>query len=270
MSTAVPLLEVEALTKRWPGAPRPAVDGVSFTLAAGERVALVGASGSGKTTLARLIVRLVAADAGRVRFEGHDLFAASGARLRQLRAGLQLVFQDPLAALDPRRRIGAQIADPLRVHGQLGRTERPAAVAALLARVGLDPALARRFPHEISGGQRQRVAIARALACRPRLLLLDEPVAQLDVMRAAQMLALLDRLRREEGLAWLLITHDLAVARCASERVLVMEAGRIVEEGPTATVLSAPRGAAARALLSAELRLAGPPGPAPGCGAEAR
>ncbi len=262
MSPAGPLLEVEGLAKRWPGAAAAAVSDVSFTLAESERVALVGASGSGKTTLARLIVRLIEPDRGVVRFAGRDLLALSGEPLRRLRAGLQLVFQDPLAALDPRRRVGRQVADPLRVHGLVPRADRPAAVAALFARVGLDPALAERFPHELSGGQRQRVAIARALACRPRLLLLDEPVAQLDVSVKAQILNLLDRLRREEGLAWLLITHDLGAARAASDRILVMAEGRIVEEGPTAAVLAAPRAPATRALVAAELRLP-PPEPAP-------
>ncbi len=263
MSEASLLLEVEGLAKRWPGAAAAAVSDVSFALAEGERVALVGASGSGKTTLARLIVRLIEPDRGAIRFAGRDLLALSGERLRRLRAGLQLVFQDPLAALDPRRRVGRQVADPLRVHGLVPRADRPAAVAALFDRVGLDPALAERFPHELSGGQRQRVAIARALACRPRLLQLDEPVAQLDVSVKVQILNLLDRLRREEGLAWLLITHDLGAARAASDRILVMAEGRIVEEGPTAAVLAAPRAAATRALVAAEPRLP-PPEPDPG------
>ncbi|BCX17984.1 MAG: ABC transporter ATP-binding protein [Geminicoccaceae bacterium] len=255
MTGASSLLEVADLTKRWPGAGAPAVDAVSFAIGAGERVALVGASGSGKTTLARLVLRLLEPDRGTIRFSGRDFLALRGEALRRTRAELQLVFQDPLAALDPRRRIGAQLADPLRAHGLVPRAERPAAVGALLARVGLDPALAGRFPHELSGGQRQRVAIARALASRPRLLVLDEPVAQLDVSVKAQILALLDRLHREEKLAWLWITHDLGSARIASERILVMDAGRIVEEGPTAEVLARPRAAATRALLAAELRL---------------
>lgn len=255
MSGPAPLLEVEGLTKRWPGATAPAVTEVSLAVASGERVALVGASGSGKTTLARLILRLVEPDRGSIRFAGRDLLALRGEALRRIRAELQLVFQDPLAALDPRRRVGAQVADPLRAHRLVPRSGRTAAVAALFERVGLDPALARRYPHELSGGQRQRVAIARALASRPRLLLLDEPVAQLDVSVKAQILDLLERLRREDGLAWLLITHDLGVARAASDRILVMAEGRIVEEGPTAAVLAAPRAPATRALVAAELRL---------------
>ena len=255
MSAPAPLLEVEGLTKRWPGSTAPAVDAVSFAIGEGERVALVGASGSGKTTLSRLILRLVEPDRGVIRFAGRNLLALRGEALRRIRAHLQLVFQDPLAALDPRRRVGAQVGDPLWAHGLVPRARRPAAVAALFERVGLDPALARRYPHELSGGQRQRVAIARALASRPRLLVLDEPVAQLDASVKAQILDLLDRLRREEGLAWLLITHDLGAARAASDRILVMAEGRIVEQGPTAAVLTAPRAPSTRAIVAAELRL---------------
>ena len=259
------LLDAEELTKRWSGSEAVAVDGVSLVVRAGERVALVGASGSGKTTLARLLVRLIEPDRGRLHFEGRDLLALRPEPLRRLRARFQLVFQDPLAALDPRARIGRQLEDPLRLHGIVPRRERLAAVAALLARVGLDPSLATRHPHELSGGQRQRVAIARALASSPQLLILDEPVAQLDVSVRAQILNLLERLRREEGLAWLMITHDLGVARVAADRVLVMDGGRIVEEGPTAVVLGAPRAAATRALVAAEMRLPeeAAPGPQP-------
>lgn len=255
MNEAAALLEARGLAKRWSGMAEPAVDDVSLTIRPGERVALVGVSGSGKTTLARLLVRLIEPDRGRLLFAGQDLLTLRPAPLRRLRASFQLVFQDPLAALDPRRRIGAQLGDPLRVHGLARRADRPARVAQLLGRVGLDPALAARYPHELSGGQRQRVAIARALATRPRLLILDEPVAQLDVSVRAQILNLLERLRRQEGLAWLLITHDLGVARVASDRISVMAAGRIVEEGPTAAVLAAPRAPATRALLAAELGL---------------
>ncbi|MCS6778638.1 MAG: dipeptide/oligopeptide/nickel ABC transporter ATP-binding protein [Geminicoccaceae bacterium] len=259
---SAPLLEVEDLAYRPPGLSRPIVEGVGFTIGAGERVALVGASGAGKSTLARLLVRLLEPSAGRILWAGRDLSSLRGEALRRVRAELQLVFQDPLAALGPRRRVGALLADPLRALARVPRAERPAAVAGLLRRVGLDPALADRFPHELSGGQRQRVAILRALASRPRLLVLDEPVSALDLSIRARILNLLERVRAEDGTATLLITHDLSVVRAAADRLLVMEAGRIVEEGPVGAVLAAPRAEATRALVAAALGLPAPTAPA--------
>lgn len=258
MSAPPPLLEVEDLVFSPRGAPRPLVAGVSFALHAGERVALVGASGAGKSTLARLILRLLEPNAGRIRFSGRDLLALRGEPLRRLRAELQMVFQDPLAALGPRRRVGALLADPLRAFDLAPREELQVRVGELLRAVGLDPALALRFPHELSGGQRQRVAIARALASRPRLLILDEPTSALDLSVRAQILNLIERLRAETNLATLVITHDLALVRAVADRVLVMDAGRIVEDRPVEALLAAPRADATRALLAAALRLPEP------------
>ena len=252
------LLHVTALTKRF-GGPRGAlvVDGVDLQVHAHETLALVGASGAGKTTLARIIMRLTAADAGKVHFGGMDLLACRGGALRRMRQQLQIVFQDPLSALNPRATVGRLLADPLRIHRMTSRDERPAAVDALLARVGLGREFLHRYPHELSGGQRQRVNIARALATRPRLLVLDEPVSALDVSVRAQILNLLKDIQRDEGLAYLFVSHDLAVVRAIADRVAVMSAGRIVETGSTEAVLGAPRSDITRALVAAVPRLAG-------------
>ena len=228
------------------------LDGVGLELRAGETLALVGGSGSGKTTLARLVMRLVEADGGTVRFAGDDLLALRGEALRAARQKFQMVFQDPLGALNPRASIGRLLADPLRIHGL---PHSDAEVATLLRRVGLDPLLARRRPHEISGGQRQRVNIARALASRPALLVLDEPVSSLDVSVRAQILDLLAEIQHDTGIACLFISHDLAVVRAVADRVAVMERGRIVETGPTAEMIANPRHAATRALMAAGPRL---------------
>lgn len=255
-----PLLEVAGLTRtfRTRGRTVVAVAGVDLTVRSGETVALVGGSGSGKTTLARLILRLIPPDAGRVRFAGEDLLALRGRALRQARRRLQMVFQDPLSALNPRATIGRLLTDPLRIHHLVPRADRPAVVAALLARVGLPPDLAGRYPHELSGGQRQRVNIARALATEPALVVLDEPVSSLDVIVRAQILDLLARLQAESGLAYLFVSHDLAVVRAIADRVLVMEQGRIVEAGSAEAVLQSPRSEAAKALVAAIPRLPSP------------
>ena len=253
-----PLLLARGLSKSLGrgDARRPVLRGVDLDLRAGETLAVVGGSGAGKTTLARVLMRLVEPDAGTVAFEGADLLALQGEDLRRARQRFQMVFQDPLGALNPRATIGRLLADPLRLHGQ---PCDDAAVAALLARVGLAAALAARRPHEISGGQRQRVNIARALASGPRLLVLDEPVSSLDVSVRAQILDLLQRIRQETGIACLFISHGLAVVRAVADRVIVMDGGEIVESGPVAEVLSAPRHAVPRALLAAAPRLAAPP-----------
>ncbi len=251
--TGAPLLEVRGLRKvfRRGGGKVAALAGVDITVAAGETLALVGASGSGKSTLARIAVRLIEPDAGTIRFDGDDLLALRGAPLRAIRTRLQMVFQDPMEAFNPRATVARVVADPLRIHDLVLRRDMPEAVAELLKRVGLSPDLAGRYIHEVSGGQRQRVAIARAIATRPALIVLDEPVSALDVSVRAQVLNLLLDLQLADGIAYLFVSHDLAVVRAVAHRVAVMDAGRIVEEGPTEALLAAPRSDAARALVAA-------------------
>ncbi|MBK8005489.1 MAG: ATP-binding cassette domain-containing protein [Gemmatimonadetes bacterium] len=253
-----PLLEVQDLVVHYPGgglfrrgAPVCAVNGVSFSVARGETLALVGESGSGKSSLARTILRLQAKQGGTVRFGGTDLFALRGRALRAERRRLQIVFQDPASSLNPRMRIGDAVAEGLAIHALAPRAEWPARVAALLGEVGLDPALAARWPHELSGGQKQRVAIARALAVEPALVVLDEAVSALDVSVQAQVLTLLTTLQQRRGLAYLFIAHDLAVVAQVAHRVAVLYAGRVVEEGPVGSILTAPRHPYTQALLAA-------------------
>lgn len=258
------LLQVDDLHKTFDRGGRRvrALAGVSLDLARGETLAVVGASGGGKSTLARVILRLVEPDRGRVLFSGRDWLGLGGAALRRERRRLQMVFQDPLAAFNPRATIGRILTDPLAIH-RLAATADPAdAVAGLLARVGLSADLAARLPHELSGGQRQRVAIARALACEPDLIVLDEPVSALDVSVRAQILNLLHRVQVETGVAYLLISHDLAVVRAMAPRLAVIDQGAIVEAGATATILTSPASGAARALIDAAPRLiVSPPAP---------
>lgn len=253
------LLELDGLVKRFPvrdalgrraGAVH-AVDGVSLSVAQGEVLAIVGESGCGKSTLGRLMLNLITPDAGSVRFGGEDLVKLSPAALRARRRDMQLVFQDPFASLDPRMTVEQAVAEPLRLHRIVPRDQERARVADLLARVGLRPELARRWPHEFSGGQRQRIAIARALASQPRLIVGDEPVSALDVSVQAQVVNLLSDLIRDLGLTFVLISHDLGVVRHVADRVAVMYLGRIVEEGPADEVLSAPKHPYTRALLAA-------------------
>jgi len=230
------LLALREVSVRYPGSPRPAVAGVTLELRRGECLAVLGESGSGKSSLGRALLRLArAGTGGRVLFDGEDLMAASHGRLRALRRRIGVVFQDPYASLDPRLRIGEIVAEPLRIHG-LG--DRAARCATLLSAVGLDPALATRWPHQLSGGQRQRVAIARALATDPDLLLCDEAVSALDAQHRAGVLALLGRLVRERGLALLFITHDHAAARALAHRCAVLDQGRLVAAGPAGDVLA--------------------------------
>lgn len=253
-----PLLRVQDLVRHYTShaffrrpAPVRAVDGVSLELAAGETLAIVGESGSGKSTLARAILRLDEATAGEVRFEGKAVLQLDAPALRALRRRMQIVFQDPSGALNPRRTVGQAIAEGLEIHALAPRAEIPARVAALMAEVGLDTSLASRYPRELSGGQRQRVGIARALAVDPALLVLDEPVSALDVSVQAQVLTLLVALQRRRGMAYLFIAHDLAVVRQVAHRVAVMYLGKIVEQGPTEALLAHPRHPYTAALISA-------------------
>lgn len=229
-----------------------AVDGVDLRVEAGSTVALVGESGCGKTTVGRSILRLVEPRSGSLRFEGKDLMALSASELRPFRQRMQIIFQDPMASLDPRMRIRDAIAEGMRAF-KVGANdaERGERVAALMRRVRLDPDHMDRYPHEFSGGQRQRICIARALALSPRLLVCDESVSALDVSIQAQILNLLRELQEELGLAYLFITHDLGVVRYLADRVSVMYLGQIVEEGPTDRVFEAPDHPYTRALLSA-------------------
>ena len=253
-----PLLRVERLSKRFPvagrrGALLHAVDDVDFSIGAGRSLGLVGESGCGKSTLVRVLARLLDTTEGRIFFEGVDLAAipATGfARLPQ-RAAIQMVFQDPTDSLNPRYTARETIAEPLALlTGQRG-AEAAARVAEVAAQVGLPTELLSRFPHQLSGGQKARVGIARALAVRPRLLILDEPTAALDVSVQAVVLQLLDRLRAELGLSYLFVSHDLNVVRLLTDFVAVMYLGKIVEQGPSEAVFRQPRHPYTRALVSA-------------------
>jgi oligopeptide/dipeptide ABC transporter ATP-binding protein len=232
-----------------------AVREVDATVARGETVGLVGESGSGKSTLGRVMLGLTPATSGAVVFDGKPLDSLLTDELRRQRRRMQIVFQDPFGSLDPRRRVGAQIADGLAIHELAGASERNARVAALLTKVGLDPSHARRFPHEFSGGQRQRVGIARALVTAPDFLVADEPVSALDVSIQAQIVQLLVSLQSELGLAMLFISHDLSIVRHLCHRVMVMYLGRVVEEGPAQKLFAAPAHPYTRALISATPKL---------------
>jgi len=253
------LLSLSQVVKHFPvrdglgrarGAVR-AVDDVTLAVGKGEVLAIVGESGCGKSTLGRVMLRLIAPDSGRVRFDGEDLGALPPRALRARRRDMQIIFQDPFGSLDPRMTVEAAVAEPLRLHGIVPPGRERAEVASLLERVGLRPEHARRWPHEFSGGQRQRIAIARALASRPRLIIGDEPVSALDVSVQAQVVNLLSDLIRELGLTFVLISHDLGVVRHLAHRVAVMYLGQIVEEGSVAEIFGHPRHPYTRALLSA-------------------
>ena len=228
-----------------------ALDGASLAVEAGQTVALVGESGSGKSTLARALLRLIDIDSGEIELGGHDVSRMSQRAFRSLRARIQMVFQDPYSSLNPSLRIGTNIEEPLRVHTPMSAARRRDRVAELLERVGLPSEAAERYPDEFSGGQRQRIAIARALALGPEVIVCDEAVSALDVSTQNQVLALLADLRREQGLTYVFISHDLAVVRHIADRVAVMYLGRIVEEGPTERIYTQPAHPYTQSLLAA-------------------
>jgi len=256
----VTLLSVEHLQKhfplRSPGAwLRPAsvraVDGVSFALHAGETLGLVGESGCGKSTVARCLVRTVDPTGGRVVFDGVDLATLDDEALRRRRRDFQMVFQDPTGSLNPRLTVQGMVEEPLRLHTELPLAERRHRVLDILDEVGLEPSLARRYPHQLSGGQRQRVNVARAIATRPRFLVLDEPTSALDVSLRARVILLLAKLRARLGMTYLFISHDLSTVKYLSNRVAVMYLGTIVEEASAGDLFARPLHPYTRALLSA-------------------
>jgi oligopeptide/dipeptide ABC transporter ATP-binding protein len=227
-----------------------AVDDVSFTLAEGETLGVVGESGCGKTTLARALIRLLEPTGGAIRFRGTDVTHAGRRELAPLRSEMQMVFQDPQASLNPRKRVGQIVGTPLRLHG-VERDKIQRRVRELLKRVGLNPEHINRFPHEFSGGQRQRIGVARALALDPTLILLDEPVSALDVSIQAQVINLLDDLQDELHLSYLFVAHDLSVVRHISDRIAVMYLGKVMEISPAEELYSKPIHPYTMALLAA-------------------
>ena len=247
------LVRVRGLVKHFPVEGSDdvvrAVDGVTFEILRGETLGLVGESGCGKSTVGRCLLRLIEPTAGHVEFDGRDVLATGGRSLRELRREMQIIFQDPYASLNPRMRVRDIVGEPLVIHGLKNKEERRARVAELLSKVGLDPEYMNRYPHEFSGGQRQRIGIARALALNPKLIVADEPVSALDVSVQAQVLELIDDVRKRFNLAVLFITHDLRVAAQVCDRIAVMHKGEVVEEGTTAAVFAAPRHDYTRALF---------------------
>jgi oligopeptide/dipeptide ABC transporter ATP-binding protein len=259
-ATSAPLLQVRGLTKHFPirsgllqrvtGAVK-AVDDVSFDVARGETLALVGESGCGKTTTGRALLRLIEPTRGSVHFDGTDVMALTGESLRRMRRHMQIVFQDPYGSLNPRMTVGEAVREGLLVHQLAEGSDADRRVSRLLDEVGLRPEYASRFPHEFSGGQRQRIGIARALAVEPSFIVCDEPVSALDVSVQAQVVNLLRDLQRDRGLSYLFIAHDLAVVSHMADRVAVMYLGRIVESAPRAALFAGARMPYTKALLSA-------------------
>jgi len=260
MSTPAPLLEVQDLKTYFPVrggiwlrsvATCKAVDGVSFQLSSGETLGLVGESGSGKSTTCRVVLQLLKPNSGSVKFEGQEIAGLGRRALRPLRREMQMIFQDPYASLNPRKRIGQIVGDQLKVQKIASGKDLRTRVEGLLERVGLAPEHYNRFPHEFSGGQRQRIGIARALALEPKLVFCDEPVSALDVSIQAQIVNLLDDLQDELGLTYVFVAHDIGVVRHISDRIAVMNHGKIVETGDADQVCEHPRDEYTKKLLAA-------------------
>jgi peptide/nickel transport system ATP-binding protein len=252
----MPLLEARHLVKTYEGAT-PAVNDVSFAIEKGETLGLVGESGSGKSTIARMVMGLIELTSGDVLFDGQPITGLAPRKLRHLRRRLQIVFQDPYAALNPRMRVVDIVAEPLIIHRTWPRSGLRVKVSELLRAAGLDDSAMPRYPHEFSGGQRQRINIARALALRPELIVLDEPLSALDVSVAAQIANLLRELQREFSLTYLFISHSMPMVRYLSTRIAVLHNGRMVEYGDAAQICSAPREPYTQTLLAAtpEIRI---------------
>jgi ABC-type glutathione transport system ATPase component len=243
------LVEAHGLVKEY-GAGARVVDDVSFEIRRGETMGLVGESGSGKSTVARMLLRLIEPTAGEVRYGGVDLLTAGSSKMREMRRKMQIVFQDPFAALNPRMRVREILAEPFAIHG-LGTKASKERLVEMLVEVGLDESALERYPHEFSGGQRQRINIARALALRPEFLVLDEPVSALDVSVGAQVVNLLQDLQRSYGLTYLFISHSMPLVRYLCDRVAVMQRGRLVELGECEQVCDAPVHEYTRKLIEA-------------------
>lgn len=252
-SRTAALLEVKDLHQifKTPAGRVHAVNGVSFSIQPGEAVGLVGESGSGKSTVAKLIVRLQEPTEGRIEFKGQDVSHLSDNQFRPLRKQVQMVFQDPTMSLNPRLSIAHTIGEPLRVHNVVPKSERRARILHLMEQVNLDPSFINRQPHELSGGQKQRVGIARAIATHPEFVVLDEPTSSLDMSIRIQILALLQRLQTELGMAYLFISHDLSTVRCLCGRVIVMNRGEIVEQGAVEQIFTDPQHPYTKKLLAA-------------------
>jgi ABC-type glutathione transport system ATPase component len=244
------LVEARGLVKEY-GAGRRVVDGVSFTIARGETLGLVGESGSGKSTVARMLLRLVEPTGGEVLYEGRDLLTLSPGEMRAMRRRMQIVFQDPFAALNPRMKVREILAEPFSIHAEKPLEGLAARLTETLRTVGMDGSALERFPHEFSGGQRQRINIARALALRPEFLVLDEPVSALDVSVGAQVINLLRELQREFGLTYLFISHSMPLVRYLCDRIAVMQRGRLVELGECEQVCDVPQEEYTRNLIAA-------------------